>query len=275
MHRVSANGANIPALGFGTWTLKDEEASSLVAQALEAGYRHVDTAAMYGNEEAVGAGLRAGGLGRDEVFLTTKIWHTDLADGDLQGSLQASLERLQVEQVDLALIHWPSSNGVPLEESIAALNACHSNGWARHIGVSNFPVKLLDQAVTLSQQPLVCNQVEYHPMLNQDAVHGACRRLGMAMVSYCPLFRGGDAFSAAPVAKAAEAHGRSPAQVILRWHVQQDGVVAIPRTRTPARIAENFAIFDFELSAAEMADISALTSAHSRICDFDFSPDWD
>lgn len=275
MHRVSANGANIPALGFGTWTLKGEEASSLVAQALEAGYRHVDTAAMYGNEEAVGAGLRAGGLGRDEVFLTTKIWHTDLADGDLQGSLQASLERLQVEQVDLALIHWPSSNGVPLEESIAALNACHSNGWARHIGVSNFPVKLLDQAVTLSQQPLVCNQVEYHPMLNQDAVHGACRRLGMAMVSYCPLFRGGDAFSAAPVAKAAEAHGRSPAQVILRWHVQQDGVVAIPRTRTPARIAENFAIFDFELSAAEMADISALTSAHCRICDFDFSPDWD
>ncbi len=275
MHRVSANGANIPALGFGTWTLKGEEASSLVAQALEAGYRHVDTAAMYGNEEAVGAGLRAGGLGRDEVFLTTKIWHTDLADGDLQGSLQASLERLQVEQVDLALIHWPSSNGVPLEESIAALNACHSNGWARHIGVSNFPVKLLDQAAKLSQQPLVCNQVEYHPMLNQDAVLGACRRLGMAMVSYCPLFRGGDAFSAAPVAKAAEAHGRSPAQVILRWHVQQDGVVAIPRTRTPARIAENFAIFDFELSAAEMADISAMTSAHSRICDFDFSPDWD
>ncbi len=275
MHRVSANGANIPALGFGTWTLKDEEASSLVAQALEAGYRHVDTAAMYGNEEAVGAGLRAGGLGRDEVFLTTKIWHTDLADGDLQGSLQASLERLQVEQVDLALIHWPSSNGVPLEESIAALNACHSNGWARHIGVSNFPVKLLDQAATLSAQPLVCNQVEYHPMLNQDAVLGACRRLGMAMVSYCPLFRGGDAFSAAPVAKAAEAHGRSPAQIVLRWHVQQDGVVAIPRTRTPARIAENFAIFDFELSAAEMSEISALTSAHSRICDFDFSPDWD
>ena len=122
---------------------------------------------------------------------------------------------------------------------------------------------------------LVCNQVEYHPMLNQDAVLAACRRLGMAMVSYCPLFRGGDAFSAAPVAKAAEAHGRSPAQVVLRWHVQQYGVVAIPRTRTPARIAENFAIFDFELSTTEMAEISALTSANNRICDFDFSPDWD
>lgn len=275
MHRVSAHGANIPALGFGTWTLKGEEATSLVAQALESGYRHVDTAAMYDNEAAVGAGLRAGGLPRDEVFLTTKIWHTDLADGTLQGSLQASLERLQVEQVDLALIHWPSSNGVPLDESIAALNDCHAKGWARHIGVSNFPVKLLDQAVALSAQPLVCNQVEYHPMLNQDAVLGACRRHGMAMVSYCPLFRGGEAFTAAPVADAAQAHGRTPAQIVLRWHVQQEGVVAIPRTRTPSRIAENFAIFDFELSASEMAAISALTSAGVRICDFDFSPAWD
>ncbi len=275
MHTVPANGANMPALGFGTWTLKDDQATSLVTLALEAGYRHVDTAAMYGNEEAVGAGLRAGGLGRDEVFLTTKIWHTDLANGALQGSLQASLERLQVEQVDLALIHWPSSTGVPLDESIAALNECHANGWARHIGVSNFPVSLLDAAVDLSPQPLACNQVEYHPMLNQDIVAAGCRKHGMAMVSYCPLFRGGDAFTAAPVAEAAKAHGRSPAQIILRWHVQQEGVVAIPRTQTPARVPENLAIFDFALSEEEMAAISALTAANSRICDFDFSPDWD
>ncbi len=275
MHTVPANGANIPALGFGTWTLEGDDATGLVAQALDCGYRHVDTAAMYGNEREVGAGIRAGGVGRDDVFLTTKIWHTDLAADDLKASLEASLERLQFDQVDLALIHWPSSNGVPLADSIEALNACHDRGWARHIGVSNFPVKLLDEAVSLSAQPLVCNQVEYHPMLNQDAVLGACRRHGMAMVSYCPLFRGGDAFSAAPIAAAANAHGRSAAQVILRWHVQQDGVVAIPRTRTPARIAENLAIFDFELSSDEMAAISALTSAGNRICDFAFSPDWD
>lgn len=275
MHRVSAHGAEIPAIGFGTWTLEGDEAASLVAQAVDAGYRHIDTAAMYGNEEAVGAGLRAGGLARDEVFLTTKIWHTDLAEADLLASLQASLDRLQVEQVDLALIHWPSTTGVPLAESIEALNACHERGWARHIGVSNFPVKLLDEAVSLSGRPLVCNQVEYHPMLNQDVVHSACRRHGMAMVSYCPLFRGGDAFAVAPVAEAAKAHGRSPAQIILRWHVQQDGVIAIPRTRTPSRIAENLAIFDFELSEAEMAAISALTAASKRICDFDFAPDWD
>ena len=275
MHRVDANGANIPALGFGTWTLEGDDAKSLVSEALNCGYKHVDTAAMYGNEAAVGEGIRASGAARDDVFLTTKIWHTDLAAGDLKASLQASLDRLKFDQVDLALIHWPSSNGVPLPESIEALNACHAEGWARHIGVSNFPVKLLDEAVSLSSQPLVCNQVEYHPMLNQDAVHGACRRHGMAMVSYCPLYRGGDAFSAAPVANAAEAHGKSPAQIILRWHVQQDGVVAIPRTRTPARIPENLAIFDFELSGEEMAAISALTAAGSRICDFAFSPEWD
>ena len=275
MHRVSANGAEIPAIGFGTWTLEGDDAASLVTQALEAGYRHIDTAAMYGNEKSVGAGLRAGGLARDEVFLTTKIWHTDLAEADLLGSLEASLDRLQMDQVDLALIHWPSTTGVPLAESIEALNACHERGWARHLGVSNFPVKLLDEAVKLSGRPLVCNQVEYHPMLNQDVVHSACRRHAMAMVSYCPLYRGGDTFAEAPIAEAAETHGRSPAQIILRWHVQQDGVIAIPRTRTPSRIPENLAVFDFELSESEMAAISALTVAGKRICDFDFAPDWD
>lgn len=275
MHRVSANGANIPALGFGTWTLKDAQCADLVAHALDCGYRHIDTAAMYGNEEAVGEGLRKSGMARDDIFVTTKIWHTDLAEDALKGSLQSSLERLQLDAVDLALIHWPSSNGVPLEESIDALNACHANGWARNIGVSNFPTALLDQAVARSSAPIACNQVEYHPMLNQDAVHACCKKHGVAMVSYCPLFRGGEAFTAEPVAAAASARGKTPAQIILRWHVQQDDVIAIPRSQTPSRIAENLEIFDFELTSGEMAAISALTSANSRICDFDFSPPWD
>ena len=275
MHRVPANGANIPALGFGTWTLKDEQCSDLVAHALGCGYRHIDTAAMYGNEEFVGAGLRSSGVNRDDIFVTTKIWHTDLAAGDLTGSLEASLERLQLGEVDLALIHWPSSTSVPVDESIEALNACHAKGWARHIGVSNFPTALLEQAVARSAAPIACNQVEYHPMLNQDAVHACCNKHGMAMVSYCPLFRGGEAFTAAPVAAAASVHGKSPAQIVLRWHVQQQDVVAIPRSQTPSRIAENIEIFDFELSADEMAAISALTGANNRICDFDFAPAWD
>lgn len=275
MHCVAANGANIPALGFGTWTLEGDECASLVEHALTCGYRHIDTAAMYGNEEAVGKGLRTSSLGRDDIFVTTKIWHTDLAHGTLQGSLEASLGKLQLDQVDLALIHWPSSNGVPVEESIKALNECHSRGMARHIGVSNFPSKLLNEAVGLSAAPLVCNQVEYHPMLNQDVVHAACQNHGMAMVSYCPLFRGGDAFTAEPIAAAAQAHGRTPAQIILRWHVQQKDVIAIPRSRTPSRIAENLNIFDFELTPSEMVAISSLTTASSRICDFAFSPPWD
>ncbi|MEM7429022.1 MAG: aldo/keto reductase [Pseudomonadota bacterium] len=275
MHRVPANGAGIPAIGFGTWTLKGGGCADLVAHALACGYRHIDTAAMYGNEDAVGAGLRQSGLDRSDIFVTTKIWHDSLAEDDLKNSLKASLDRLKLDQVDLALIHWPSSTGVPLEESIDALNACHGNGWARSIGVSNFPTDMLRTAVDRSAAPIACNQAEYHPMLNQDKVHAACRMYGAAMVSYCPLFRGGEAFTAAPVAAAAAAHGKTPAQVVLRWHVQQDDVVAIPRSQTPARIAENLDIFDFELSTEEMQAISALTSAGHRICDFDFSPPWD
>ncbi len=275
MHRVPAKGANIPAIGFGTWTLEGESCADLVTHAIASGYRHIDTAAMYGNEKFVGAGLRAGGLARDDIFLTTKIWHTDLAASDLKASLQVSLEKLQVDAVDLALIHWPSSTGVPVNESVDALNECRANGWARHIGVSNFPTALLDQAVARSAAPLVCNQVEYHPMLNQDVVHAACLKHAMAMVSYCPLFRGGEAFTAAPVATAAAAHGKSPAQVVLRWHVQQEDVIAIPRSKTPSRVVENLEIFDFELAADEMAAISALTVANQRICDFDFAPAWD
>ncbi len=274
MDIVKANSAEIPAIGFGTWTLKGETAARLVDHAVRTGYRHVDTAAMYANEEAVGDGLRASGVPRDDVFVTTKIWHTDIADGDLQRSLEASLGRLGVDQVDLALIHWPSRS-VPLAESIRALNQVRDSGLTRHIGVANFTVALLDEAVALSANPLVCNQIEHHPFLDQDRVMAACRRHGVAVVSYCPLARGADLFAAPPVAAAAARHGKTPAQVVLRWHVQQAGVAAIPRSSNPGRVAENLDVFDFALDEAEMAAISALRSRNHRICDFDFSPDWD
>ncbi len=274
MDIVKANSAEIPAIGFGTWTLKGEAAARLVDHAVRTGYRHVDTAAMYANEEAVGDGLRASGVPRDDVFVTTKIWHTDIADGDLQRSLEASLGRLGVDQVDLALIHWPSRS-VPLAESIRALNEARDRGLTRHIGVANFTVALLDEAVALSANPLVCNQIEHHPFLDQDRVMAACRRHGVAVVSYCPLARGADLFAAPPVAAAAARHGKRPAQVVLRWHVQQAGVAAIPRSSNPGRVAENLDVFDFALDEAEMAAISALRSRNHRICDFDFSPDWD
>ncbi len=274
MDTVKANGAEIPAIGFGTWTLTGETAARLVAHALRSGYRHVDTAAMYANEEAVGDGLRASGVPRGDVFLTTKIWHTDIADGDLQRSVEASLGRLGVDQVDLALIHWPSRR-VPLADSIRALNEVRDLGLARHIGVANFTVALLDEAAGLSANPLVCNQIEHHPFLGQDRVLAACRRHGIAVVSYCPLARGSELFTAPPVAAAATRHSKTPAQVVLRWHVQQDGVAAIPRSSNPGRIEENIGVFDFALDAAEMVAISALRSRNHRICDFDFAPDWD
>jgi diketogulonate reductase-like aldo/keto reductase len=274
MHRVTGNGAEIPAIGLGTWTLRDDAATKLVAGALEAGYRHIDTATSYENEAAVGAGLRASGVPRDEIFLTTKVWPPDLAGGDLQRSVEGSLKRLGVDRVDLALIHWPPKT-VPLAESIAALNEVRARGLARHIGVSNFTVALIEEAVPLSEQPLACNQVEHHPFLNQDRVLAACRKHGLALVSYCPLARGTELFAESPVSEAAARHGKTPAQVVLRWHVQQDGVVAIPRSSDPGRIRENLEVFDFTLDAGEVAAIDALQTRALRICDFEFSPEWD
>lgn len=274
MHSVEANGASIPALGLGTWTLKGGECSGLVAEALRVGYRHVDTAAAYGNEEAVGEGLRASGVARDAVVVTTKVWWTDLGAADLRRSAEASLSRLGLDAVDLLLIHWPNP-AIPLAETVAALNRTREEGLARHIGVSNFPTALLREAIALSDAPLVANQVEHHPYLDQSKVRAVCEAAGMALVGYCPLHRGGGLLQEPVIVEAARAHGRTPGQIVLRWHVQQPGTVTIPRTSRKERLTENAAIFDFALSEAEMAAISALGAAANRICDYDFSPEWD
>lgn len=274
MKIVEANGANIPAPGMGTWTLRGRQCSDLVTEALDIGYRHVDTAASYENEEAVGAGLRAAGVPRDEVFVTTKVWWTELEPARLEKSAEASLRRLGLDHVDLLLIHWPNPE-VPIARSIEALNKVKARGLARNIGVSNFPTGLLAEAIEASEAPLAVNQVESHPYLDQAKVHAACREAGMAMVAYCPIFRGGALFSEPAIADAARRHARTPAQVVLRWHVQTDGVVPIPRTTRRERLAENLAIFDFTLSDEEMRAISSLTGANRRLCDFGFSPRWD
>ncbi|TIP54875.1 MAG: aldo/keto reductase [Mesorhizobium sp.] len=268
------NGAAIPVIGLGTWTLKGEVCSELVMHALSLGYRHLDTASTYENESAVGEGLRFSSVPRDEVFVTTKVWLTQLAPGDLERSAEESLNRLGLDTVDLLLIHWPNPE-IPLAASIKALNAVRDCGMARHIGVSNFPTELLAEAVRLSNAPLVANQVEYHPYLDQIKVHTACRAAGMAMVAYSPLGRGEALFEQPAIRDAAERHRKSRAQVVLRWHVQQEGVVAIPRTERKERLAENIDLFDFELSCEEMAAISCLRSRNLRIYDRDYSPKWD
>lgn len=272
-HKVRANGAAIPAVGLGTWQMSGDACSQAVQWALEAGYRHLDTAAMYGNEREVGAGLKASGRARDEVFVTTKVWLDDIRPGDLERSAEASLKRLDLDQVDLLLIHWPNA-AVPLDRSTAALCKAKSLGLARHIGVSNYTVAMLDEAVRLATEPLVVNQVEYHPYLDQSRVREACRRHGLALTAYCPLGRSG-VFTDPVLAAIADARGRSVSQIVLRWHVQQDGVAAIPKSGTRKHIADNLAIFDFELSPEEMSRISGLARPDGRVVDPSFAPAWD
>lgn len=270
---VEANGAAIHALGLGTWEATDDSCIAAVQWAIEAGYRHIDTAARYGNEEAVGQGIRASGIRRDELFVTTKVWYEDLSESNVLRSAEASLRRLGLDNVDLLLIHWPNAN-IPLKETIKALGRAKRDGLTRHIGVSNFPVALLDEAVARSDEPLVANQCEYHPYLDQSKVLEACRRHGLAFTSYCPLGRG-QLLSERTVLEIAERHGKTPAQVVLRWHVQQPGVVAIPKSTNRERIAENIAIFDFTLDEDEMARIHALARPDGRMIDPSWAPAWD
>jgi diketogulonate reductase-like aldo/keto reductase len=270
---VEANGAAIPALGLGTWTLSGEACSNAIQWALEAGYRHIDTAAMYGNEEAVGAGIRASAVPRDDIFITTKVWHDDLAPGDLERAAEASLRRLGLDQVDLLLIHWPNL-GIPLRGTMEALSRVRREGLARHIGVANFTVRLLEEAVRLASEPLVTNQCEHHPYLDQAPVLAACRRHGLSLTSYCPLGRAA-VFSERVIVEIAKMHGKTPAQVVLRWHMQQPGVVAIPKSGSRQRIAENIAIFDFALTDGEMRRISSLARRNGRMVAPSFSPSWD
>ncbi|HYS66270.1 MAG TPA: aldo/keto reductase [Paraburkholderia sp.] len=270
---IDANGARIPKMGLGTWRSTHDEGVRAVRAALEAGYRHIDTAARYENEQAVGQALAASALPRDEVFVTTKVWHTELRASDFRRAAQASVARLGLDHVDLLLVHWPNPD-VPLEETIGALCDAQRSGLTRHIGVSNFPVALLERAVALSPVPLAANQCEYHPYLDQTRLLAACARHGMALISHSPL--GSGKLLADPViGEIARQHERKPAQIILRWLMQQPGVAAIPKSSNPVRIGENLAVFDFELDAPSMARIGALARADGRVSKPAWHPEWD
>jgi 2,5-diketo-D-gluconate reductase B len=274
MPLVEANGAKIPLAGLGTWELRGRTCARIIDAALRLGYWHIDTAEMYDNERDVGDGLRASGIDCDDVFVTTKIWPSHFAPRELERAAEASLARLRLAQIDLLLLHWPNPQ-VPLSETLAALCKVKRMGLARHIGVSNFTVALVEQAVKLASEPLVCNQIEMHPMLDQSKVVAACRRYGMAVVAYSPIARG-VAANEEVLARIGRAHGKSAAQVSLRFLVQQN-VVVIPRTSRVERLSENLAIFDFELPAGEMKEIAALAHPGGRIVDYAYSgsPRWD
>ena len=272
MKTVKTADIEIPALGFGTYQLEPADARRMVAEALRIGYRHVDTAFIYKNEEGVGQGIADSGVARDDVFLTTKIWVTNFRDGDLQRQAEESAERLG-QVPDLLLLHWPKPDPA-MEETIKALNDARARGFAKNIGLSNFPSALFRKAFDLSEAPLVTNQVEYHPYLSQKTLIDTARDLGSSITAWSPLAQGKIADDAI-LNEIGRAHGKSAGQVTLRWIVQQ-GVIAIPKTSSEKRAAENLDIFDFELTADEMARIHGLAHPGGRIGDWiDPAFEWD
>ncbi len=272
MDVIEAHGARIPVIGFGTMTLKGDLCVELVEAALQLGYRHLDTAQMYGNEREVGSGLRGCGLKREDVFLTTKVWFNRLAPGDFERSVDESLEKLGLPWVDLLMIHWPNAQ-IPLKDSIASLCKVKKAGLAKHIGVANFNVAMIEEAVKLASEPIAVLQIETHPYLDQGKVIAAARRHGMAVVGYCPLARGkvpGDA----TLQKIGRTHGKTASQVALRY-LEQERIIPIPRTSKRERLAENLGSLAFSLSDAEMAEIGRLRRPDARIVSPPQAPQWD
>jgi len=272
MQFVEAHGAKIPHIGLGTMTLKGDVCVQAVKTALQSGYSHIDTAWFYGNEKEVGEGLRQSGVKRDQIFLCTKVRETHLEPDKFRQSLEESLSNLQLPYVDLLLIHW-NNKDVPFKTSVGALCKAKKDGFAKHVGVANFTTTMLDEAWAVTSEPLVCNQIEVHPFINQDKVLAASKKHGMAVVAYCPIARG-KVPGADVLERIGKAHGKSAAQVSLRYLVQR-GVCAIPRTSNPEHMKANLDVFDFELTAAEMAKLKALNANNMRVVNPPHAPQWD
>ena len=274
MQTVNANGANIPALGFGTFRMPEEDVHRILPQALKLGFRHVDTAQVYKNEAAVGDAIAKSGVSRGDIFLTTKVWVDQYKHDDFIRSVDESLTKLKTDYVDLLLLHWPKSD-VPLAERIGALNELHKAGKVRNIGISNFNVALMDESVRLSDAPIANNQIEYHPYLDQTKVIEAARKHGISITAYY-LMADGKVPKDEVLRDIGAKHGKTSAQVALRWAAQQPDVIALSKTATESRLPENFDIFDFDLSDEEMKAIFALAKTDGRIVNpGHLAPEWD
>lgn len=268
---LTVQGVTIPKLGLGTWQVTGDDCVVAVRDALELGYRHLDTARLYGNEAQVGQGLHDSGLNRDEVFLTTKLSHEALDAVGVHDQIEQSLRALRTEYVDLLLIHWPSPDSVPLKETLDAMGQAREAGRARQIGVSNFPSDLLGEA--LDAAPVICDQVEYHPYLGQPRVLQVARERDVLVTAYSPLAQG--AVLRDPViTEIAAAHERSAAQIVLRWLLDQPHVAAVPKAATHEHRAANLEVFDFELTDDERAAI-ADRERGLRTIDPPWAPAWD
>jgi 2,5-diketo-D-gluconate reductase B len=271
MDMITVRGRVVPRIGFGTWRLSGRACRDAVADALALGYRHLDTAAMYDNEADVGAALRDSRVDRDDVWLTTKVWHTDLAPRRLRASAEASRRRLGLDRVDLLLIHWPGPPGTT-EPALDELVRLREEGRIAELGVSNFPAGMLERAV--GHAPVFCDQVEYHVHLSQRRVLDVAAEHNLLVGAYRPLGGGRGVLHDPLLAEIACAHGRTPAQVALRWLVEQDLVCAIPRSADHERRAENLDVFSFALTDEERAALDARAAGERRYVNVPWAPDW-
>lgn len=272
MKRINIQGAEIPVVGLGTYSLLGETATQMVAQALQIGYEAIDTAQFYNNEAEVGKGIKVSGVNRDGIFVTTKVWPSNLGRKDFLPSVKVSLKKLQMDYVDLLLIHWPSEE-IPLEESIGELIKAQEQGLTRFIGVSNFNVEMVEESLDLGAK-LITNQVEYHPFLDQEKMLNMLQSKGISLTAYSPIAKG-KVMGNAVIKSIGEKYGKSEVQVTLRWLIEQEGVLAIPRTSNQMRLSSNMELFDFSLSEDDMAQINSLHSQSGRLVDPQWAPDWD
>jgi 2,5-diketo-D-gluconate reductase B len=270
MDYLDLHGTRIPRLGFGTWELEGSEAEEGVRDALEIGYRHIDTARMYGNEREVGRALAASEVDRDDVWVTTKIWRDDLAPDRVRASAEASLRDLGLDAVDLLLIHWPNPDH-SLQATLEAMLELKEQGRTRHIGVSNFPPALLQRALGLA--PILTDQVEYHPFLGQGELLAIAQAGGASLTAYSPLAHGKTAKDKT-LKQIGKAHDKTGPQVALRWLLDRPGVMALPRSSSHDNRLANFEVFDFELTEDERAQIDALPK-DARDVSPSWAPDWD
>ncbi len=272
MQFIEAHGARIPQIGLGTMTLTGEVGVKAMTTALQLGYRHLDTAAHYGNEKENGEALRASGVKRADVFITTKVRQDDAMPDAFARVVDQSLKNLELPYVDLLLIHWPSKT-VPLNLTIGALCKAKKDGKTKHVGISNFTTALLDEAWKVTSEPLVCNQIEVHPFINQDKVIAASKKYDMAVEAYVPIARG-KVPGAEALERIGKAHGKSAAQISLRYLIEL-GLIVLPRSTNPAHLKENLEVFDFKLSPAELAELKTLNATNMRVVNPPHAPVWD
>lgn len=272
MIAIEAKNITIPALGLGTFQLNNNEAYRMAKAALSAGYTHIDTAQNYHNEEGIGNAVKESEADRSEIFLTTKVWRDKLGKGDFLPSVEESLRKLKTDYVDLLLIHWPNE-AIPLQESIEELMKAQDKGYTKHIGVSNFPVHMVQKALQQGAN-IVTNQVEYHPLIDQEKLYDFLNSEDISLTAYSPIAQG-EVIGNETLKAIAAKHGKTEVQVTLRWLIQQEGIAAIPRSSKVEHIEANLQIFDFKLEQEDVEQINKLRSQNKRVVNPAFAPDWD